>query len=98
MKIEKLEELIAQVTKRERIYLKIKALAIFLYFNGLSLRAVALVLKYLGYNVSHEAIRKWVHQLANFIHKVYIKSDICYLDETKIKTKQKFYRLWLAIS
>jgi len=84
MKIEKLKDLLAQATKRERTYLKIKALSVFLYFNGLSLRAISLVLKYLGYNISHEAIRKWVHQLANFIHKVYIKSDICYVDETKI--------------
>jgi len=98
MKIEKLEELLVQVTKRERTYLKIKALSVFLYFNGLSSRAISLVLKYLGYNVSYEAIRKWVHQLAKFIHKVYIKSNICYVDETKIKKKQKFYSLWLAVN
>ena len=44
MKIEKLEGLLAQATKRERTYLKIKALAVFLYFNGICLRAVSLVL------------------------------------------------------
>ena len=54
MEIKKPEKLLAKATKRERTNIKIKTLAVFPYFNGLSLRAAAL--EYLGYNVSHEAV------------------------------------------
>jgi transposase-like protein len=48
----KLEELVAKTTKRKRTPLQIKTLAIFLYFNGLSLRAISQVLDYFGLPVS----------------------------------------------
>ena len=98
MGIKKLEKLIAKATKRERTDIKIKTLAVFLYFNGLSLRAVSAALEYLGYSVSHEAVRKWSRLLAKYISDFYVQSDICYVDETKIKKKQRFYRLWLAVN
>jgi transposase-like protein len=79
--------------------LQIKTLATFLYFNGLSLRAISQVLDYLGFPVNYEAIRKWVHSIPRFISLFYLPSPRrIFVDETKIKKGRKFYRLWLAVS
>ena len=58
MELKKLEEIVRKATQRERIAPQIKTLAIYLYFNGLSLRVIAQVLQYLDFKVSHEAIKK----------------------------------------
>ena len=61
------KKVIVKATKRERTDIKIKTFAVFLYFNGLSLKAVSVALEYLGYSVSHEAVRKWSRLLAKYI-------------------------------
>ena len=55
------------------------------------------VLRYLGYKVSHEAIRKWIHSISKFLTEFYQASNTAFIDETKIKKGKRFYRLWLAV-
>ena len=87
MDLKRLEELVKRATQRERIPVQIKTIAIFLYFNGISLRAISLFLQYLGYKVSHEAIRKWIHSISKFLPESYQSSDTAFIDETKIKKR-----------
>ena len=87
MELKRLEELVRRATQRERMPIQIKTIAIFLYFNGLSLRAISQILQYWGYNVSHEAIRKWIHSIAKFLPEFYQTSKIAFIDETKIKKR-----------
>jgi len=87
MDLRKLEQLVRKVTQRERTPYQVKTIAIFLYFNGLSLRAISQFLQYLGYKVSHEAIRKWIHSISKCLSDFYQTSDIAFIDETKIKKR-----------
>ncbi len=91
MRIEEIEKLLALVTVKERTCLKAKAPAVFLYFNGLSLRNVAIALRHLGFKVSHEAIRRWVHSLAKLLAKFRTKAYKAYVDETVIKKGRRMY-------
>ena len=81
----KLQELAKRATQRERTPYQIKTIAIFLY------------LRYLGYKVSYEAIRKWIHSISKFLPEFYQSSNTAFIDETKIKKGKRFYRLWLAV-
>ena len=53
MDFKKLKQLVKKKTQRERTPYQIKTIALFLYFNSLSLRAIDQFLQYLGYKVSH---------------------------------------------
>ena len=58
--MKKLEECFKKIEKRERISARVKAIAVVLYFNGLSFRKVAQVLRQtMGIEVSPEAVRLW---------------------------------------
>ena len=47
-----------------------------------------------GVGVSHEAIRLWWHSLAKFLNTLYTLAMFVYVDETKIKARNKTYILW----
>ena len=49
-----------------------------------------------GVGVSHEAIRLWWHSLAKFLNTLYTLAMFVYVDETKIKARNKTYILWVA--
>ena len=83
MDLKKLEQLVRRTTQIERTPYQIKTIAQFL--------------QYLGYKVSHEAIRKWIHSISKSISDFYQTSDTAFIDETKIKKGKRFYRLWLAV-
>ncbi len=87
MELKKLEEIVKKATQRERMPIQIKTIAIYLYFNGLSLRAISQALQYLGYKVSHEAIRKWIHSISKCLPDFYQSSETAFIDETKIKKR-----------
>ena len=79
--------------------MKVKAIAVVLYFNGLSFRKVAKVLKQTkGIEVSPESVRLWWHSLAKFLISIYTLAMLVYVDETKIKARNKRYLLWAAVS
>ncbi|WP_461831411.1 IS66 family transposase [Aquifex sp.] len=82
---------------RKRVPAKVKAIAVVLYFNGMSFRKVSEVLKHItGVKVSPEAIRLWWHSLAKFLKTLYTLAMFVYVDETKIKARNKKYILWVA--
>ncbi|GAB6066235.1 hypothetical protein JCM9492_13370 [Aquifex pyrophilus] len=83
--------------KRQRIPTKVKVLAVIMYFNGFSFRKVAEVLNQtMGIEVGPEAVRQWWHALAKFLQGIYTLAMFVYVDETKIKARNKRYILWIA--
>ena len=78
-----IEEILSKVFKWHRFPVSLKAEAVILYFKGLSLRIVREFLLHKGYEVSIEAIREWYHWV--------------YVDETKVKVRDRTYYLWLAV-
>ena len=69
-----------------------------LYFKGLSLRAVREFLLHKGYEVSIEAIREWFHTVGKALQAIYTIAVWVYVDETKVKVRDRTYYLWLAVN
>jgi len=65
------EEIFIKVFKRNKFPVSLKAKAVFLYFRGLSLRAVKEYLLSKGYKVSIETIRKWFHAVGRALQAIY---------------------------
>jgi transposase-like protein len=61
---------------------------VLLYFKGLSLRAVRKFLLH---------IREWFHVVGRALQAVYTIAIWVYVDETKIKARDRTYYLWLAV-
>jgi transposase-like protein len=64
---------------------------VLLYFKGLSLRAVREFLLHKGYEVSIETIREWFHAVGRALQAVYTIAIWVYVDETKIKARDRFF-------
>jgi len=92
-----IEEILSRVFKWHRFPVSLKAEAVFLYFRGLSLRAVKEYLLNKGYKVSIETIREWFHAVGRALQAIYTLAIWVYVDETKIKARGKTYYLWLAV-
>jgi len=92
-----IEEILSRVFKWHKFPVSLKAEAVFLYFRGLSLRAVKEYLLNKGYDVSIETIRKWFHAVGKALQAIYTVALWVYVDETKIKARGKTYYLWLAV-
>jgi len=86
-----IEEILSKVFKWHRFPVSLKAEAVILYFKGLSLRAVREFLLYKGYEVSIEIIREWFHVVGRALHAVYTIAIWVYVDETKIKARDRTY-------
>jgi len=61
------------------------------------LRAVKEYLLNKGYKVSIETIREWFHAVGRALQAIYTLAIWVYVDETKIKARDKTYYLWLAV-
>jgi Transposase and inactivated derivatives len=92
-----IEEIISKVFKWHRFPVSLKAEAVILYFKGLFLRAVREFLLHKGYEVSIEAIRKWFHAVGRALQAIYTIAVWVYVDETKVKVRDRTYYLWLAV-
>ena len=83
--------------KRERRSTEIRALAIVLYFSGLSFRDVSKLLKAMGFKVSYEAVRKWYHRCKDIFNIERKRRRYVAIDETVIKAGKRFYYVWVAV-
>jgi transposase-like protein len=92
-----IEEILSKVFKWHRFPVSLKAEAVILYFKGLSLRAVREFLLHKGYKVSIEALREWFHAVGRALQAIYTVAIWVYVDETKIKARDRTYYLWLAV-
>ena len=92
-----IEEILNRVFKWHKFPVNLKAEAVFLYFKGLSLRAVKEYLLNKGYKVSIETIREWFHAVGRALQAIYTYDFGVYVDETKIKARDKTYYLWLVV-
>jgi transposase-like protein len=92
-----IEEILSKVFKWHGFPVSLKAEAVLLYFKGLSLRAVREFLIHKGYKVSIEAIREWFHAVGRALQKVYAIAIWVYVDEKKIKARDRTHYLWLAV-
>ena len=90
---------IKAITLRERTPHEIVLFAIYLYLSGLSLRQTARTLKALGINRSHEAVRKWVHKLAEKAKELLFseRARVAIVDETAVNVGGQVVWLWVAI-
>ncbi len=88
-----IEEILNRVFKWHRFPVSLKAEAVLLYFKGLSLRAVREFLLHKGYEVSIETIREWFHAVGRALQAVYTIAIWVYVDETKIKARDRTYYL-----
>jgi transposase-like protein len=95
--IQVIEEILSKAFKRHRFPVSLKAEAVLLYFKGLSLRTVREFLLHKGYEVSIEAIREWFHAVGKALQAIYTIAIWVYVDETKIKARDRTYYLWLAV-
>ena len=95
--IEVVEEILSRVFKWHRFPVSLKAEAVLFYFKGLSLRAVREFLFHKGYEVSIETIKECFHALGRALKAVYTIAIWVYVDETKIKARDRTYYLWLAV-
>jgi transposase-like protein len=95
--IQVIEEILSKVFKWHRFPVSLKAEAVLLYFKGLSLRAVREFLLHKGYEVSIETIREWFHAVGKALQAIYTTAVWVYVDETKIKARDRTYYLWLAV-
>ncbi|NAZ23218.1 MAG: transposase [Thermocrinis sp.] len=68
-----------------------------LYFKGLSLRTVREFLLHKGYKVSIESLREWLHAVGRALQTIYTIAVWVYVDETKVKVRDRTYYLWLAV-
>ena len=84
---------------RERTPLEITLYAIYLYLSGLSLRQTARTLRAIGISRSHEAVRRWVHRLADKAQQLILeeRARVAIVDETAVNVGGKQVWLWLAI-
>jgi len=92
-----IEEILSKVFKWHRFPVSLKAEAVILYFKGLSLRTVREFLLHKGYEVSIETIRKWFHAVGRALQAIYTIAVWVYVDETKVKVRDRTYYLWLAV-
>jgi putative transposase len=95
--IQVIEEILNRVFKWHRFPVSLKAEAVLLYFKGLSLRAVREFLLHKGYEVSIETIRECFHAVGRALQAIYTTAVWVYVDETKIKARDRTYYLWLAV-
>ena len=95
--IERLEQYIRKVYRRNKVPPGAKAKAVLLYHWGVALRKVEGFIKTLGLRGSREAIRQWYHRLSRPVEYVLNSSQELYVDETKIKGRRELYYLWLAV-
>ena len=72
---------------------------IYLYLSGLSLRQTARTLQALNITRSHEAVRQWVHRLADRAEELVLneKADTAIVDETAVNVAGRNIWLWIAI-
>ena len=84
---------------RERTPLEVVLYAIYLYLSGLSLRQVARALEAAGVSRSHEAVRRWVHRLAEVARRLVLRerARVAVVDETAVNVGGRTAWLWLAI-
>ena len=83
--------------KRERRSTEIRALAIVLYFSGLSFRDVSKILRAMGFKASYEAVRNWYHRCKDIFNVERKRRKYVAIDETVIKAGKKFYYVWVAV-
>jgi transposase-like protein len=62
---------------------------VILHFKGLSLRTVREFLLHKGYEVSIEAIREWYHAVGKALQAIYTTAVWVYVDETKVKVRDR---------
>ena len=86
-----------EIFKRERIRTEIRALAIILYFSGLSFRDVSKILKAMRFRVSYEAVRNWYHRCKDIFNVERKRRRYIAIDETVIKAGKKVYYVWVAV-
>ncbi len=82
--------------QRARTPIELVIYAIYLYLSGLSLRQTARALASIGFARSHEAVRKWVHKLANIAAEA-ISLETAIVDETAVNIGGRQVWLWVAI-
>jgi transposase-like protein len=85
-----------KIFRRKRKDWKIKALAILLYFAGLSYRKTSKILRDFEM-FSHEAVRKWYHRCKDLFIVKKMKRRAVAIDETKVKLENKQIYVWNAI-
>jgi len=85
-----------KIFRRKRKDWKIKALAILIYFAGLSYRKTSKILRDFE-KFSYEAVRQWYHKCKDlFIVKRKFRRAIA-VDETKVKLENREVYVWNAI-
>ena len=85
------------VFERRRKSNIVKALAVYSYHFGLSLRRTSQMVSFLE-PASHEAVRKWYRRLGRTIPPAQRKRrSIVAIDETKLKISGHQYYIWAAI-
>jgi len=76
---------------------QLKALAVLLYYLGLSCRKTRDILREWE-DVSHEAIRQWYHRIGDAFPRLRRKHRrTVAIDETKIRIEKKWMYLWAAM-
>ena len=81
---------------RKRKDWKIKALAILLYFAGLSYRKTSKILR--DFEIfSYEAVRKWYHKCKDLFIVKKKRRRVVAIDETKVKLENEQIYVWTAI-
>jgi len=95
--IQVIKEILSKVFKWHRFPVSLKAEAVLLYFKGVSLRTVREFLHHKCYEVSIKALREWFHAVGRALQAVYTIAIWVYVDETKIKARDRTYYLWLAV-
>ena len=83
------------IFKRRRT--EVRALAIILYFSGLSFRDVSKILRSMGFRVSYEAVRNWYHRCKDIFNVERKRRRYVAIDETVIKAGKKVYYVWVAV-
>lgn len=87
---------VKEIFCRNRVPAEVKALASYLYAQGLSLRKLRDLLQDLGVRVSHVAIWKWVQRIGERIReKIFCKRKrrAPVVNETKIRTQKG--QIWI---
>lgn len=87
---------------RERTAIEVVQFGILLYLKGLSFRAVRSILVYLGREISHVAIWKWVQRFGRKVKSITFLENgdmpsIIVVDETCIQIGNKEFYLYAAI-
>jgi transposase-like protein len=95
--IQVIEEILSKVCKWHRFPVSLKAEDVLLDFKGLSLRALREFLLHKGYKVSIETIREWFHAVGRALQAVYTIAIWVYVNETKVKVRDRTYYLWLVV-